>query len=307
MRLRVLWLPFLGLAAVCAFASTLTQRPAAGPRSLTSQEFENAGFDPTPVSFRAASGRGGASAAVIFPAFRGSPNPLRFMRTRPPYDGDARVNFTPMPAPAAVTGPHSGRMVQIVFVRPPPPRSPDPGIRPADVEIPLYNAWLALLADSPQPRRAKTYLRDLKRIFVDEGLPGELAWLAETESNFDPRALNASGARGLFQLMPYTAREQGLRLQPHDERDDPRKNARAAAAHLRSLYEKFDSWSLALAAYNAGENCVRRCLRAADAQTYGEIAESLPRETREYVAKTLAILVVRESLDAGELDALLGR
>ena len=293
--------------AVCAFASTLTQLPDKAARSLANSEFENAGFDPTPVSFRPATCPSGPAAAVIFPSFRGAPNPLRFMRTRPRYDGDARVNFTPLPAPSAVTGPHSGRMVQVVFVRPPPPRTPDPGIRPADVELPLYNAWLALLADSPQPRRAKTYLRELKRIFVDEGLPGELAWLAETESNFDPRALNASGARGLFQLMPYIAREQGLRLHPHDERDDPHKNARAAAVHLRRLYEKFDSWPLALAAYNAGEGCVRRSLKAADAQTFGEIADSLPLETREYVAKTLAILVVREELDAGELDALLGR
>ena len=170
----------------------------------------------------------------------------------------------------------------------------------------LYKAWLALLIDSPRPRRAQTYLSDLKRIFVEEGLPAELVWVAETESNFDPRALNASGARGLFQLMPYTARERGLRLKPHDERDDPHKNARAAAVHLRHLYGKFESWSLALAAYNAGEGYVRRSLKAADAQTFGEIAERLPLETRVYVAKTLAILVVREALDANEIDELLG-
>jgi membrane-bound lytic murein transglycosylase D len=150
-------------------------------------------------------------------------------------------------------------------------------------------------------------LSDLKQIFAEEGVPEELVWLAEAESSFDPRALNASGARGLFQLMPYTARERGLRLQPKDERDDPRKNARAAAVHLRHLFGKFDSWPLALAAYNAGEGYVRRSLKAADAQTYGEIAEALPLETRVYVAKTLALLVVREALDAQQLDALLGR
>jgi membrane-bound lytic murein transglycosylase D len=221
-------------------------------------------------------------------------------------DGDARVNFAVGPA-AEMAPPNSRRMVEIVFIRPPSPRAPDPGIRPSDVDIPLYRAWLALLLDSPRPSRAQTYLSDLKQIFAEEGVPEELVWLAEAESSFDPRALNASGARGLFQLMPYTARERGLRLQPKDERDDPRKNARAAAVHLRHLFGKFDSWPLALAAYNAGEGCVRRSLKAADAQTYGEIAEALPLETRVYVAKTLALLVVREALDAQQLDALLGR
>ena len=242
---------------------------------------------------------------VIFPSFRAAPHIVRLIPGRSLYDGDARVNFAAPPV-AETTPAQTGRMVEVVFTRPPPRRGPDPGIRAADVDIPLYKAWVALLLDSPRPRRAQTYLGDLKRIFVAEGLPEEFVWLAEAESNFDPRALNASGARGLFQLMPYIARERGLRLYPHDERDDPHKNARAAAVHLRHLYERFDSWSLALAAYNAGEGYVRRSLKAADAQTFGEIAESLPLETRVYVAKTLAILVVREALDAQQLDVLLG-
>ena len=264
-------------------------------------------FELTPTALQSGSDAGGERgvAPVIFPSFRSAPHRLRLMPEKSIYDGDARVNFAVSPA-AEPAPPHSGRMVEIVFTRPPPPRAPDPGIRPSDVDIPLYKAWVALLLDRPRPRRAQTYLTELKQIFAAEGLPEELVWLAEAESNFDPRALNASGARGLFQLMPYIARERGLRLQPNDERDDPRKNARAAAVHLRNLYGKFDSWTLALAAYNAGEGYVRRSLKAADAQTYGEIAESLPLETRVYVAKTLAILVVREALDAQQLDALLG-
>jgi hypothetical protein len=307
MRSRVYLLPLLGLAAACALASTFTPVPLAGARLSAASGREGGVFELSPTVLEAGSDAGGERGLVpvIFPSFRSAPHRVRLMPEKSLYDGDARVNFAVGPA-AETAPPHSGRMVQIVFTRPPPPRAPDPGIRPSDVDIPLYKAWVALLLDSPRPRRAQTYLSDLKKIFAAEGLPEELVWLAEAESNFDPRALNASGARGLFQLMPYTARERGLRLQPHDERDDPRKNARAAAVHLRNLYGKFDSWSLALAAYNAGEGCVRRSLKAADAQTYGEIAESLPLETRVYVAKTLALLVVREALDDQQLDVILG-
>ncbi|MCS6243909.1 MAG: lytic transglycosylase domain-containing protein [Opitutus sp.] len=300
-------MPLLGLAAACALASTFTPTPLGGARLGAASGREGGVFELSPTLLEAGSDAGGERGVgpLIFPSFRAAPHRVRLMPEKSVYDGDARVDFAVGPA-AETAPPHSARMVEIVFTRPPPPRAPDPGIRPSDVDIPLYKAWVALLIDSPRPRRAQTYLSDLKKIFAAEGLPEELVWLAEAESNFDPRALNASGARGLFQLMPYTARELGLRLQPQDERDDPRKNARAAAVHLRHLYGKFDSWSLALAAYNAGEGYVRRSLKAADAQTYGEIAESLPLETRVYVAKTLALLVVREALDDQELDVLLG-
>ena len=304
MRSRVFLLPLLGLVAAGALASALAQIPIGGARLDSAVERDGAVYTLTPTSLRADSD-GSAATTVIFPAFRASPHLVRLTPEKSVYDGDARIKFADSTADESQT-PYSGPMVEIVFTRPPTPRAPDPGIRPADVDIPLYNAWVALLIDSPRPRRAQTYLGDLKKIFAAEGLPEEFVWLAEAESNFNPRALNASGARGLFQLMPYTARERGLRLQPQDERDDPHKNARAAAVHLRHLYERFDSWSLALAAYNAGEGYVRRSLKAADAQTYGEIAESLPLETRVYVAKTLAIMVVREALDARELDVLLG-
>lgn len=304
MRSRVILLPLLGLVAAGALASALAQIPLGGARMGSAVERDGRVYALTPTSLRTDSDNSGPT-TVIFPAFRAAPHLVRLISGKSIYDGDARIDFADSTAVETQT-PYDGPMVEIVFTRPPPPRDPDPGIRPADVDIPLYKAWVALLSDSPRPRRAQTYLVDLKKIFAAEGLPEEFVWLAEAESNFDPRALNASGARGLFQLMPYTARERGLRLQPYDERDDPHKNARAAAVHLRHLYERFDSWSLALAAYNAGEGYVRRSLKAADAQTYGEIAESLPLETRVYVAKTLAIMVVREALDARELDVLLG-
>ena len=169
--------------------------------------------------------------------------------------------------------------------------------------IPMYDVWVSLLRDQPRPKRADEFLPNLKRIFAEEGVPEELAWIPEIESMFNPRARNPGGARGLFQLMPVTARAQGLRLRPYDERTNPEKSARAAASLLRQLHGVFDSWPLALAAYNAGEGCVRRTLKAGDATTFAEIADELPIETRLYVPKVLATLAVREGVAPGALPA----
>lgn len=268
MRARVLFLPPLGLMAGFSLSVALAQLKAAPPRLA-------------PLSAR------NGSVGTLNSNRAAAPPPSK---TEPPAS-----RLLP-----------SGRLVEIVFHPPAPVRVPAPGIRSSDVDIPLYNEWVRTLTNSPQPRRAQNHLDDLKEIFTEAGLPEALVWLAEAESGFDPRALNASGARGLFQLMPYIAKEQGLQLSPHDERDDPAKNAQAAAAHLKKLYERFDSWPLAIAAYNAGEGCIRRSLKAANATTFGEIADLLPMETRIYVAKVLALLAVRADLDAAELDQLLG-
>lgn len=182
------------------------------------------------------------------------------------------------------------------FIPPEPPPLPKPALLVLD-EIPMYEAWLNVLQNHPRPKRADEFLPDLKRIFAEEGVPVELAWLPEIESMFDPRAKNHVGARGLFQFMPGTALEQGLRLRPYDERVHPKKSARAAATLLRRLHETFDSWPLALAAYNAGENRVRRALASRDATTFAEIAHVLPLETRHYVPRVLATLAVREGYD----------
>ncbi len=173
----------------------------------------------------------------------------------------------------------------------------------AESIVPMYDVWVMLLRNQPRPKRADEFLPHLKKIFAEEGVPEELAWIPEIESMFNPRAYNSGGARGLFQLMPITARAQGLRLRPYDERTNPEKSARAAAMLLRQLHGMFDSWPLALAAYNAGEGRVRRTLKAGDATTFAEIADDLPIETRLYVPKVLATLAVREGVAPASLPA----
>jgi membrane-bound lytic murein transglycosylase D len=194
----------------------------------------------------------------------------------------------------------------VVFLPVPAPPAPAP-IKPrgsvSNAAIPMYDLWVTVLRDQPRPKRADEFLPKLKRIFVEEGVPAELAWIPEIESMFNPRARHPGGACGLFQLMPITARAQGLRLRPYDERTNPEKSARAAATLLRELHEMFDSWPLAIAAYNAGEGCVRRTLRARDATTFAEIADRLPVETRLYVPRVFATLAIREGVSPASLPA----
>ncbi|CAM2878399.1 lytic transglycosylase domain-containing protein [Rariglobus hedericola] len=197
---------------------------------------------------------------------------------------------TPQPTPTPVPQPGPVTPVPVV------PKS-------TNSDIPLYDLWVERLRDRPRPARADEFLPDLKKIFADEGLPADLAWIPEVESMFNPRAKSPAGAQGLFQLMPVTAKAQGLSLLPFDERNDPEKSARAAATLLRRLHGMFDSWPLALAAYNAGEGRVRRTLKAEDAKTFAEIADALPTETRLYVPKVLATLAIREGLDPARLAA----
>ncbi len=170
-----------------------------------------------------------------------------------------------------------------------------PGHLPAQV-IPYYDLWLQRLQGRPRPAGADQLIPVLSAVFTAAGLPAGLVWLAEVESTLNPTAHSPSGARGLFQLMPGTARELGLSTLLPDERTDPKKSAQAAARLLRSLHAKFGDWPLALAAYNAGAGRVQRTLEKQRAGTYAEIASALPAETRMYVPKVLATLMVRANL-----------
>ena len=172
-----------------------------------------------------------------------------------------------------------------------PPSSPP--VSPATQFIPNYEVWLQRLQVRRAPAGADGYVARLQPVFAAGQVPGQLVWLAEVESGFNPSARSPAGAGGLFQLMPATARELGLRTFLPDERTDPEKSARASARLLRSLYAKFGDWPLALAAYNAGAGRVQRALAQRQARSFAQIASALSVETRLYVPKVLATLQVR--------------
>ena len=158
-------------------------------------------------------------------------------------------------------------------------------------------------APATEPQDAKAMMIVcLKEIFASEGVPPELVWIAEVESRLDPQARSHAGALGLFQIMPETARRFGLRLGQYvDERYNPEKSAGAAARYLRTLYQEFGSWQLAVAAYNAGEGRVGRALRWSPTGTFEEIAPRLPAETRNYVPRVMMVVSDREGRDASSL------
>lgn len=184
---------------------------------------------------------------------------------------------------------------------PPPPMRPQP--EKTSGHIPHYDLWLKRLQARAAPPGAAKMAARLSGIFAQAGVPASLVWLAEAESTFNPAARSPAGARGLFQLMPATARELGLSTTLPDERTDPEKSARAAAKMLRQLHAKFGDWPLVLAAYNAGPGRVQRLLAKHGAKTFAEIAPSLPAETRMYVPKVLATLAVRAGVTPEQLGA----
>lgn len=184
---------------------------------------------------------------------------------------------------------------------PSPPPAPPPARKKAEQRAQSPEIWKKRIAQRPPPTRATELAPKLKSIFRAEGLPEELIWLAEVESSFDPRARSPVGAVGLFQFMPPTARRFGLSPDRPDERLEPEKSARAAAAYLRFLHGQFGSWPLALAGYNAGEGRVGRTLKQRGARTFEEIADALPLETRMYVPKIAAVIDVREGVALASL------
>jgi len=135
----------------------------------------------------------------------------------------------------------------------------------------------------------------IRGILESQGLPVSLVGVAEVESGFNPRAVSPKGAAGLWQFMPDTARQYGLVVNAtQDDRFDVPKSTVAAARYLRQLYDQFDDWPLALAAYNAGPNLVGSAICRSHSHDFGTLSRnfSLPRETQNYVPKVLAVTKV---------------
>ncbi|MFN3871153.1 MAG: lytic transglycosylase domain-containing protein [Aquificaceae bacterium] len=139
-------------------------------------------------------------------------------------------------------------------------------------------------------QRANYYMPVIKPIIQRHGLPEELALLPVIESAFNNFAVSRSGAAGLWQFIPSTARRYGLRVDQYvDERFDVLKATDAAMRYLKDLYSMFGNWELALAAYNCGENCVSRRTGGVD---FWITKDLLPKETRNYVPAFFAVLLL---------------
>lgn len=139
------------------------------------------------------------------------------------------------------------------------------------------------------------YKPAVEQIFEELGIPQELVYLSLVESGFNPRAYSRARAAGPWQFMKATGRIYGLRVNWYlDERRDPVKSSVAAAQHLRDLFDRFGSWPLALAAYNAGSGKISRAIRKAGTRDFWKIAKTryIRRETRGYVPKFMAATII---------------
>jgi len=144
-------------------------------------------------------------------------------------------------------------------------------------------------------RRKGKYQDMIARILKEEGVPQDLVYLAQAESAFQPLALSRAGARGMWQFVQWRGNEYGLkRTWWVDERLDPEKATRAAAQHLRDLYELYGDWYLAMAAYNCGPGNVQKGIERTGYADFWELYKRnvLPKETKNYVPIILALTLI---------------
>ena len=154
-------------------------------------------------------------------------------------------------------------------------------------------------------QRKEKYFPMILRTFKAKNLPVELAYVSMLESGFNPMALSPVGARGLWQFMPATGKQFGLKLEGDiDERTDPVKATAAAAEYFKDLIGIFGGKSsvmLCMAAYNAGEGRIMNALRKIDdpmrnrdfwyIYRMGYLAE----ETNEYIPRVIALMIISEN------------
>lgn len=133
----------------------------------------------------------------------------------------------------------------------------------------------------------------LEGILESEGLPKSLVAVVLVESAANPLALSPKEARGLWQIIPATARQYGLTVDSgRDDRIHIEQATRAAARFLRDLYEKFHDWPLVLAAYNTGKQAVERAVQKSGRDDFWSLSSQrlLPEETRNYVPAVLSAM-----------------
>lgn len=149
------------------------------------------------------------------------------------------------------------------------------------------NNWLS---------RSQRYLPFMRKMFSDNGLPQDLAYLPLIESGFNPKAYSRAHASGLWQFIPSTGKLYGMRNNYWlDERRDPLKATTGAVKYLKKLYGDFNNWHLALAAYNCGEGGVSRAMQRCNETDYWQL--KLPKETTNYVPLYLAALTIAKNAE----------
>ena len=141
-------------------------------------------------------------------------------------------------------------------------------------------------------RKSEYYFPIFENIIARHQLPYELCYLSIVESALNPQARSHMGAAGLWQFMPATGKRYGLEVNSLvDERMDPIRSTEAACKYLSDLYDMFNDWNLAIAAYNCGPGNVNKAIhRAGGKRDFWSIYPFLPRETRGYLPIFIAVV-----------------
>jgi membrane-bound lytic murein transglycosylase D len=129
------------------------------------------------------------------------------------------------------------------------------------------------------------YIAQMQKIFRDEGLPGELAYLPLVESSFNVRARSGAGAVGMWQFIPETGKKF-MRIDGNvDERRDPMASTRAAARLLKENYRILGSWPLAITAYNHGTEGIFRAIDSVGSRDLVELIRRYQSPTFGFASK----------------------
>lgn len=204
-----------------------------------------------------------------------------------------------------------GQLSRVAVAKAPaPPSEPQQDWELANIANPRVDKWVAKFNSSLKNdfsaalSRGEAYSDMISQKLETRDMPQELVYLAMIESEFKPTARSRVSAVGLWQFMAGTARQLGLSVGRHtDERTNPSKSTDAALTYLAELHDRFGSWYLAAAAYNAGPGSVSRALRRVTGRTSGtdadfyRISRALPKETRDYVPKLIAAARVGKAAD----------
>ncbi len=240
----------------------------------------------------------GTARFVSLPPYPWTPSLAMPLSSAPEPTQPAEAEEPPLEAPAllgpedlrAMTGAHPDTATPL----------PEPDTRAFDVPV-VFNDQVKTFVQYFQTRkwgvitrafeRASRYLPMMRRIFREHGLPEDLLNLAFIESAVNPRATSRAKAAGIWQFIPSTGLRYGMRTSWWlDERRDPDKATRGAAEYLKTLYRMFESWPLALAAYNAGEGKIQNAIQRQRTRDFWSLR--LPKETQLFVPAFMAMTII---------------
>lgn len=146
-------------------------------------------------------------------------------------------------------------------------------------------------------RRSGQFMKMARQIFKEEGVPVDVTWLGQVESSWKPKAVSWAAASGLWQFIPGTGRQYGLKQTAWiDERNSYEQATRASAKYLKTLASHYNgNWELAMAAYNTGAGNVDRAIARAGTANFWAIYPYIYQETRNYVPNILATILIAKN------------